>query len=158
MTLTIGQKAPNFSLSDQNDRTHNLTQYQGHWILLYFYPKDDTPGCTTEACGLRDAWPDFSQLNAVILGVSTDSMASHKKFAEKYHLPFTLLADEQKVVVKMYGVWAPKKFLGKEFLGTKRVSFLIDPSGRIVKIYDPVKPAAHTDEVKRDLDNLRPNK
>ena len=158
MKLTIGQSAPDFSLPDQNGQTHTLAQYRDRWVLLYFYPKDDTPGCTTEACGLRDAWPDFSQLDTVVLGVSTDSVASHKKFSEKYHLPFTLLADEQKVVVKMYDVWAPKKFLGKEFLGTKRVSFLIDPSGQIVKIYDPVKPAAHTDEVKRDLENLRPNK
>jgi peroxiredoxin Q/BCP len=158
MKLTIGQSAPDFSLPDQNGQAHTLAQYRNRWVLLYFYPKDNTPGCTMEACGLRDAWPDFGKLDTVVLGVSTDSVASHKKFAEKYHLPFTLLADEQKVVVKMYEVWAPKKFLGKEYLGTKRVSFLIDPSGKIVKIYDPVKPAAHTDEVKRDLDNLRLNK
>lgn len=155
MKIAIGQKAPDFSLADQNGQTHRLGQYRGSWVLLYFYPKDDTPGCTTEACGLRDAFPDFGDLDTIILGVSTDSVASHKKFAAKYHLPFTILADEQKEVVKLYDVWAPKKFLGKEFLGTRRVSFLIDPDGLIAKIYDPVKPAAHTDEVKRDLEILR---
>lgn len=155
MNIAIGQKAPDFSLADQDGQAHHLNQYRGSWVLLYFYPKDDTPGCTTEACGLRDAFPDFGKLDTVVLGVSTDSVASHKKFAAKYHLPFTILADEQKEVVELYGVWTPKRFLGKEFLGTKRVSFLIDPAGLIAKIYDPVKPAAHTDEVKRDLKILR---
>lgn len=144
--------APDFSLSDQNGKIHTLASYLGKWVLIYFYPKDDTPGCTKEACVLRDAFPAFEKLNAQILGISTDTERSHKKFEEKYELPFTLLADTEKTVVKTYGVWAPKKFMGREFLGVLRTSFLINPKGLVVKVYENVKPANHADEVLRDLE------
>ena len=119
--------------------------------MLYFYPKDDTPGCTTEACSIRDNWARFKKAGLVVLGASTDSVKSHAKFAEKYDLPFPLLADEKKELVKDYGVWGKKKFMGREYLGTKRWSFLIDPTGRIAKIYEDVKPNEHADEVLADL-------
>jgi thioredoxin-dependent peroxiredoxin len=147
--------APDFSLPDQNGTMHTLSSYKGKWVLLYFYPKDDTPGCTKEACVLRDSFPAFEKLNAVIFGISTDSEKSHKKFEEKYALPFTLLSDTEKTMVRGYGVWAPKKFMGREFLGVQRTSFLIDPEGKIVKMYENVKPADHADEVLRDLEELQ---
>lgn len=147
-----GQKAPDFSLNDQDGVKHTLSQYRGKWVLLYFYPKDDTPGCTKEACSLRDASSDFTKLRTVILGVSTDNEKSHKKFAKKYVLPFTLLADPDKKVVNLYGVWGKKKFMGREYDGTFRASFLIDPTGKIAKIYENVKPDIHAQEV---LDVLR---
>jgi len=147
----IGTKAPDFSLADQNGNVHTLSEYKGKWVLLYFYPKDNTPGCTKQACVLRDAYPDFGKLNAVIFGISTDTEKSHKKFEEKFTLPFTLLADTEKKVVREYGVWSPKKFMGKEFLGTLRTSFLIDPEGKVVKIYEKVKPELHAEEVLADL-------
>jgi peroxiredoxin Q/BCP len=149
--LVIGKNAPAFSLPDQEGKMHSLKDYVGKWVLLYFYPKDDTPGCTTEACAIRDAFLDFEKNNAVVLGVSCDSPKSHAKFVEKYKLPFTLLADEEKTVVNAYGVWAPKKFMGREYLGVLRTSFLIDPEGKIKKIYEKVKPAIHADEVLNDI-------
>jgi peroxiredoxin Q/BCP len=149
MKLQIGQDAPEFELSDQNGKNHKLSDYFGKKVLLYFYPKDFTSGCTTEACSLRDSFPKFKGLE--VLGISTDSVASHKKFADKYKLPFTLLSDTEKKVVKLYGVYQPKKFLGKEFLGTMRTSFLIDEKGKIAKIYEGVKPAVHAAEVLADL-------
>lgn len=142
-----GQKAPDFSLNDQDGVKHTLSQYLGRWVLLYFYPKDDTPGCTKEACSLRDASKDFTKLKTVVLGVSTDNEKSHKKFAEKYALPFTLLADPDKKVIHLYGVWGRKKFMGREYDGTLRTSFLIDPTGKIAKIYESVKPDIHAQEV-----------
>lgn len=154
MKLTVGQMAPDLSLPDQNGTVHTLSSYRGTWVLLYFYPKDDTPGCTKEACAIRDSFPDFGALEAVVLGVSTDSVESHKKFAMKHRLPFNLLSDEKKEVVKTYDVWAPKKFMGKEFLGTVRTSFLIDPAGTIAKIYEGVKPETHAQQVLADLKRL----
>ena len=151
MALQIGDKAPAFELPDQNGKVHKLSDYTGRVVLLYFYPKDDTPGCTKEACGIRDQWADFKKTGVIVLGVSTDTAKSHKKFAEKYDLPFPLLSDESKELVKAYGVWGPKKFMGREFLGTKRWSFLIGPDGMIVKIYENVKPAEHTAEVLADV-------
>ncbi len=147
----INTQAPLFSLPDQNGKIHTLSSYLGKWVLIYFYPKDDTPGCTTEACVLRDAFPAFEKLDAVILGVSADTEKSHKKFEEKYSLPFTLLTDTEKSVINNYGVWAPKKFMGREFLGILRTSFLINPEGKIVKVYEKVKPAKHAEEVLADL-------
>lgn len=155
MKLAVGQVAPDFSLPDQDGKEHVLHDYKGQWVLIYFYPKDDTPGCTTEACTLRDNLPHFEQTNAVVLGISTDSVASHKKFAEKHGLPFVLLADEEKKVVQLYDVWAPKKFMGKEFLGTLRTSFLITPEGEIAKIYERVKPEDHATEVLTDIASLQ---
>ncbi len=152
----IGEKAPDFTLPDQNGVMHSLNEYRGKWVLIYFYSKDDTPGCTKEACLIRDAFPAFQKLTCAVLGISTDSEKSHKKFEEKYSLPFPLLADTEKVVVKSYGVWAPKKFMGREFIGTLRTSFLINPEGIIVKIYEKVKPPVHADEVLKDLENRIP--
>jgi thioredoxin-dependent peroxiredoxin len=149
--LEVGGTAPDFTLPDQDGVMHTLSDYQGKWVLLYFYPKDDSSGCTKEACGIRDAFPHFEKLNVRVLGVSVDSVASHKKFAEKYKLPFTLLADEHKKVVNAYRVWAAKEFMGREYDGILRTSFLIDPEGDIEKIYHHVKPEKHADEVLRDL-------
>lgn len=153
--LSLGDKAPAFTLADQNGLEHSLLEARGKWVLIYFYPKDDTPGCTKEACALRDAFPAFNKLDAVVFGVSTDSSKSHGKFAEKYQLPFTLLADTEKTMVEAYGVWGKKKFMGREYLGTNRMSFLIDPEGRIAKIYEKVKPETHAEEVLADLALLK---
>ena len=116
MKLKVGQKAPDFTLPDQTGKTHKLSTYKGKWVLLYFYPKDDTPGCTKEACGIRDEFPKFKKMDAVVFGVSADSVERHKKFADKYKLPFTLLSDEDKKVLKLYEVWAKKKFMGREYM------------------------------------------
>ncbi len=123
--------------------------------MLYFYPKDDTLGCTKEACSIGEYYPDFKKLDVVVFGVSVDSVKSHKKFEEKYKLPFTLLSDEKKEVVNAYGVWALKKMMGREYMGTLRTSFLIDPKGMIVKVYEKVKPEIHAEEVLADLQELR---
>jgi peroxiredoxin Q/BCP len=151
MALKIGERAPDFTLSDQKGTQHTLSAYRGNWVLIYFYPKDDTPGCTKEACAFRDTFPEFETLKMPVFGISTDSVKSHEKFAVKYQLPFTLLADEQKEVVQLYGVWGKKKFMGKEYDGTHRMSFLIDPEGKIAKIYDKVKPEGHAEEVLSDV-------
>lgn len=148
---TINRIAPAFSLPDQEGKMHALKEYRGAWVILYFYPKDDTPGCTVEACSFRDNFAVLKKMGAVVLGVSTDPVKKHAKFVEKYSLPFTLLADEEKQVVELYGVWGKKKFMGREYMGTNRVSFLIDPIGKLVKIYDPVKPALHVAEVVADI-------
>jgi thioredoxin-dependent peroxiredoxin len=149
--LTIGDLAPEFSLTDQNGKVHSLKDERGKWVLLYFYPRDNTPGCNKEACMIRDEFPEFEKLNCTVFGVSTDNEKSHKKFEEKFSLPFTLLADSEKTLVKAYGVWAPKKFMGREFLGTLRTSFLIDPKGKVAKVYEKVKPELHAREVVTDL-------
>lgn len=153
MNLKIGEVAPEFSLPDQNGKYHKLADYIGKNILLYFYPKDFTPGCTEEACQIRDSFPSFTDINAVVLGISTDSSDRHKKFAAKYNLPFTLLADTDKKIVKTYGVYQPKKFLGKELFGVVRTSFLIGKDSKILNIYEKVKPTLHAQEVLGDLAN-----
>ena len=152
----VHTQAPDFTLPDQDGKTHALSDYRGKWVLLYFYPKDDTPGCTIEACAIRDQFKDFGAVSAVVLGVSTDSVASHKKFASTYELPFTLLADVNKEVVGRYGVFGEKKFMGRTYMGTARTSFLIDPEGSIAKVYEKVKPEAHAAEVISDLAALAP--
>ena len=152
--LKVGTQAPDFTLSDQAGESRTLSTYRGKWVLLYFYPKDNTPGCTIEACTIRDQFKDFMKIGAVVLGVSTDSSESHKKFASAYELPFTLLADIHKEVVGQYGVFGEKKFLGKTYMGTKRASFLIDPKGKIAKVYEKVKPGKHAEEVIADLEVL----
>ncbi len=144
-------KAPNFTLPDQDGVSHTLSDYLGTWVVLYFYPKDDTPGCTQEACQIRDSFPDFQKLDTKVFGVSVDSVKSHKKFATKYNLPFTLLSDVEKKVVEAYDVWRMKKFMGREYMGTLRTTFLIDPEGEIVKRYENVKPAEHAGELLKDL-------
>lgn len=155
MALKTGEPAPDFSLPDQNGDSHALSDYRGSWVLVYFYPRDDTPGCTKEACAIRDNFPSFGELDARVLGISTDSVASHKKFEQKYELPFTLLADEGKEVVNRYGVWVTKINFGREYKGTKRSSFLIDPQGNIAKIYKSVKPEKHAAQVLADLERLQ---
>jgi thioredoxin-dependent peroxiredoxin len=151
MNLNIGDRAPAFSLFDQDEKLRRLSEAKGKWVLLYFYPKDLTPGCTLEACTIRDAWEDFDKHNIVVFGVSADSVARHQKFSEKYELPFPLLADEEKKLVQQYGVWGKKKFMGREYMGINRTSFLIDPKGKIVKIYTKVKPGLHAEEVLADV-------
>ncbi len=155
MTIpSVGTAAPAFTLPDQDGKEHTLADYRGKWVLLYFYPKDDTPGCTIEACTIRDQFKDFKTIGAVVLGVSTDSVASHKKFASAYELPFTLLADVHKEVVGKYGVFGEKKFMGRTYMGTARTSFLIDPKGTVAKVYEHVKPEKHAAEVIADLKAL----
>jgi peroxiredoxin Q/BCP len=154
MKLEIGQKAPDFTLPDQNNKEHKLSNFLGNWVLLYFYPRDNTPGCTKEACGIRDVYKDYKENDVTVLGISTDSVASHKKFEEKHVLPFTLLSDENKKVVALYGAYGEKKMMGKTFMGTKRISFLIDKEGKIAKIYLKVKPADHAQEVISDIISL----
>lgn len=147
----VGTKAPSFDLLNQEGKRHKLRDALGSWVLIYFYPKDDTPGCTKEACMLRDNFPDFRKLGITVFGVSVDSVKSHAKFAEKYTLPFILLSDEDKKMVTAYGVWGKKKFMGREYMGTNRVSFLIDPKGNIAKIYPKVDPQTHADTVLEDF-------
>lgn len=134
---------------------HSLADLKGKWVLLYFYPKDNTPGCTIEACGIRDSFPDFQKVKAVVLGVSADPPQSHARFIEKYNLPFTLLSDEKHETLQAYGVWGKKKFMGRSYDGISRTSFLIDPEGKIAKIYEEVKPAGHAEEVLQDLKTLK---
>ncbi|AKM81569.1 MAG: Peroxiredoxin [Candidatus Pacebacteria bacterium GW2011_GWF2_38_9] len=154
MSIILNQVAPDFALFDQQNQQHQLKDYRGKWLLLYFYPKDNTPGCTVEACTLRDRWGEFVKLNAVVLGISADSVSSHQKFSEKHSLPFPILADEKKTMLKAYGVLAEKSMFGKTFLGIKRSSFLIDPEGKIAKIYQSVKPAVHAEQVLADIRKL----
>ncbi len=143
--LKAGTIAPEIVAPDQNGITHKLSDYQGKWVLLYFYPRDNTPGCTTEACALRDNYPHFTKTETVILGVSTDSVASHEKFVQKFSLPFTLLSDGDKKIVKAYGANGL----------ARRVSYLIDPAGKIAKVYEKVKPAEHAEEVLHDIAILK---
>lgn len=149
--LQLYKKAPPFSLLDQDGKTHTLEMYVGKRVLLYFYPKDDTPGCTTEACNFRDDYMALSDSGLVILGASKDTVKSHKKFTEKYELPFPLLADTEGVLCEAYGVWQKKKFMGREYMGIERMSFLIDEKGNLSKIYESVKPKDHVGEVKVDV-------
>lgn len=152
--VKVGDKAPNFSLADQVGKVHNLKDYLGQWVLLYFYPKDDTPGCTKEACAIRDSWGDFKKYKLAVLGVSTDSVESHSKFSKKFDLPFPILADDEKKVVQAYGVWGEKQMMGRTYQGTKRMSFLIDDQGKIAKVYATVKPPIHATQVLGDFMNL----
>lgn len=152
---SVGAPAPAFALPDQNGRIRTLDEARGSWLLLYFYPKDDTPGCTKEACAIRDGFPFFEKLQTLVYGISVDSVKSHKKFSEKYNLPFTLLSDEKKQVVAAYGVWGEKVFMGRRYMGTNRVSFLVAPDGTIAKVYTDVNPATHADQVLTDLRALR---
>ena len=147
LALREGDKAPDFTTKAADGRTISLADYKGRNVVLFFYPRDDTPGCTKEACGFRDIYDKLKAKGAVVIGVSTDSPASHTKFATKFKLPFLLAADEDKQVVQAYGVWGQKTFLGRKYMGTHRVTFLIDPTGRIKKIWPKVKPEQHAEEV-----------
>ena len=139
--LEIGTKAPAFTLPDENGTLHTLEEYRGKKVILYFYPKDNTPGCTKQACGFSEMYPMFLEKGAVVLGVSKDSVASHKKFKEKYNLAFTLLSDPELTVIQAYDVWKEKKNYGKVSMGVVRTTYLIDEEGVIVKAYDKVKAA-----------------
>jgi thioredoxin-dependent peroxiredoxin len=145
--LKENDTAPDFALPDQDGNEVSLSGLRGRRVVLYFYPKDDTPGCTTQACELRDSSTTFDARGTVILGVSPDSPGKHRKFREKYDLPFTLLADEDHAVAEAYGVWAQKSFLGKKYWGNERTTFVIGADGRIVKVLPNVKPAEHVDQV-----------
>ncbi len=145
--LSVGDKAPDFRAKDQDGRTVSLKDFRGQKLVLYFYPKDDTPGCTKEACSFRDIWARFRKQKLAVLGVSVDDAASHKKFVEKYALPFTLLADPEKTIVREYGVWGPKSMYGRKYMGTHRATYVIDEKGRIAAVWPKVKPEGHAEEI-----------
>ncbi|SEW31521.1 peroxiredoxin Q/BCP [Ruminococcaceae bacterium KH2T8] len=149
--LDIGSKAPDFTLPDQNGENHSLKDYKGKKVILYFYPKDNTSGCTKQACGFGELLPQFTEKGAVILGVSKDSVASHKKFEEKFSLPFTLLSDTELNVIKAYDVWKEKKNYGKVSMGVVRTTYLIDEKGVIVKAFDKVKAAENPAQMLGEL-------
>ncbi len=142
-----GKKAPAFSLEDQDGKTHRLKDYAGRHVVLYFYPKDDTPGCTVEACAFRDATPDFSKVKAVVLGVSVLDTRSKAKFAEKHGLDFPLLADVDHAVAEAYGAWQEKSMYGRKYMGVARITYLIGPDGKVLKRWDKVSPSTHADDV-----------
>ncbi len=145
--LEVGDKAPAFRTVDQDGKPVTLADFKGQKVVLYFYPKDDTPGCTKEACAFRDGWAKFRRRKIAVLGVSVDDAKSHRKFAEKYSLPFTLLADTDKAIVKAYGVWGEKSMYGRKYMGTNRVTYLINEKGKIAAVWPKVKPDAHAEEV-----------
>jgi len=147
-------QAPDFFLPDQNNVSHSLKDYFGKWLVLYFYPKDDTPGCTKEACNFRDGRDEFIKRGVSIVGISKDTVASHKKFVDKYHLDFTLLSDPEHNVIEAYGAWGKKKIMGREYMGIMRNTVLINPKGEIVKEYKNVNPISHSQEILKDLDEL----
>ena len=149
-----GRKAPAIKLMNQDGATLSLNDYKGRNVILYFYPKDNTSGCTKEACNFRDDFPNFGKLNAVILGVSPDSIESHKKFAAKYKLPFSLLSDEKKEVIEKYGVWKEKNMYGRKYMGVERSTFIIDKNRIVRKIFRKVKVADHNKEVTEVLKDL----
>lgn len=152
--LETGTKAPDFELPDQNGKVHKLSDYMGKKVILYFYPKDNTSGCTKQACGFGERYPQFKEKGAVILGVSKDSVASHKKFEEKYGLPFTLLSDTELNVIKAYDVWKEKKNYGKVTMGVVRTTYLIDENGVIIKGMDKVKAADNPQEMLDELSSI----
>lgn len=147
MPISAGAPAPEFELLDDTNTPRKLSDFRGRNVVLYFYPQDDTPGCTKEACNFRDDYSAYENANVVILGVSPDSVESHVKFKKKFQLPFPLLADEGHKVCNLYGVWGPKKFMGREYEGVQRTTFLIDEHGSIVKVFENVRPAEHSAEV-----------
>ncbi|HTF91010.1 MAG TPA: thioredoxin-dependent thiol peroxidase [Planctomycetota bacterium] len=150
-SIQVGSVAPDIALPDQDGVSRKLSELRGKWVLVYFYPRDDTPGCTIEACALRDSSAQYAKQGIEVLGISADPVQKHRKFADKFKLPFTLLADEDKRAIKTYGAWGRKKFMGREFDGILRQSFLIDPKGRIAKVYEKVKPSDHAEEVLADV-------
>ena len=142
-----GKPAPDFTLASDTGGEVTLSELRGSHVVLYFYPRDDTPGCTAQACGIRDAWGEFEDAGAVVLGVSPDDEASHAKFKQKYDLPFTLLADTDHEVADAYGVWGEKSYAGKTYMGVHRSTFVIDADGTVARIFPDVKPAEHADQV-----------
>lgn len=155
MELTVGQMAPDFKLPDENGKLHKLSDYRGKTVVLYFYPKDDTPGCTMEACNFRDDYLQYKAAGAVILGVSPDDEASHEKFKTKFNLPFPLLADEGHKVCEQYGVWAEKSMFGNKYFGVVRSTFIIDPEGKLAEIYNKVSVPKHSQKVLKAVQELQ---
>ena len=153
--LKINERAPKFTLLDHRKKTHTLSMYLGHFVLLYFYPKDDTPGCTKEACAFRNVYSKLTDEKVVVLGISSDSVSSHLKFHTKYSLNFTLLSDPEKRVLRAYDAWGVKKNFGMTYEGTKRISYLVNPKGFIVRVYPKVKPEEHAQEVLADIQKLK---
>ena len=149
-----GEPAPDFTLPSADGGTVSLGDLRGKRVILYFYPKDDTPGCTTEACGFRDAWPELQEAGVVVLGISKDSPRSHEKFANKYGLPFTLLSDEDHAVAGRYGVWQQKSLYGKAYMGMARTTFYIRPDGLIGHVWQQVKPAGHAQRILEYLEKV----
>ncbi len=147
--------APEFCLPNQDGAEISLRDLKGKWVVLYFYPKDDTSGCTTEACDFTNALGEFEDLDAIVIGISPDSVAKHKKFRDKYNLKVTLLADEEKTALSAYGVWQEKSMYGKKYMGVVRTTFIINPNGEIAKQFDKVKVAGHVEAVKKALQELR---
>ncbi|MBI4008993.1 thioredoxin-dependent thiol peroxidase [Candidatus Roizmanbacteria bacterium] len=147
-------KASDFELPDQNGKVRRLSEFLGKWVVLYFYPRDNTPGCTKEACGFRDSVKEFEKRGVVIIGVSKDSVESHQKFAKKYNLNFPILSDPDRKVLKAYNAWGKKSFLGKIFEGTLRKTYIIDPEGKIRKTYEKVIPLNHAQEILNDLKKM----
>jgi peroxiredoxin Q/BCP len=154
MTINLGIQAPDFALPDENNTIRRLSDYKGRVVILYFYPKDDTPGCTTEACNFRDNYSAYVNADVVILGVSPDSTQSHLIFTQKYSLPFPLLADKEHKICLIYGAWGKKKFMGREFDGVLRTTYIIDKKGRVAKIFEKVKPSEHGAEVMAVIQSL----
>ncbi len=152
--LEVGQIAPNFTLSDAYGNQHKLGDFRGKKIVLYFYPKDDTPGCTKEACQFTENFPKFENVNAIVIGISADKPESHKKFIDKYGLKILLLSDPGKEVIQKYGVWQEKNMYGKKTFGIVRSTYIIDEEGKIIKIYKNVKADGHAEKVVEDLTNL----
>lgn len=150
----VGSPAPNFRLQDQDGAWHTLEQYRGKWVVLYFYPKDNTPGCTKQACSFRDNSSKFAALNTQVLGVSTDSVESHVKFAEKFSLSFPLLSDPDHAVAEKYGVWKEKMNYGKKYMGLVRTTFIIDEAGKIAKVFNSVKVDGHEEKVLKALGEM----
>ncbi|MGH2977796.1 MAG: thioredoxin-dependent thiol peroxidase [Gaiellaceae bacterium] len=145
--VTEGEQAPDFTLSNEAGERVSLSDFRGKPVVLYFYPKDDTPGCTAQACGIRDSYGEFERAGAVVLGVSPDDVARHVKFKDKYDLPFTLLADPEHEVAERYGVWGEKRYMGRTYEGISRTTFLVAPDGTVAKVMHDVKPEAHADDV-----------
>ena len=152
--LETGTKAPDFSLPDQGGVIHSLSRYRGKKVILYFYPRDNTPGCTKQACGFRDLYPQFTEKGAVVLGVSKDSVASHKKFQEKYQLSFPILSDTELEVIQAYDVWKEKKLYGKVSMGVVRTTYLIDENGIISKAFGKVKAAQNPEQMLEELNDI----
>jgi len=154
MALKPGDAAPDFSLPDGSGNTVSLSALQGKWVVLYFYPRDNTPGCTKEACSFRDAYPNFQSQDVVVLGVSTDDAKAHTKFSTKFNLPFPLLTDADGQMATTYDSYGLKKFMGKEYMGISRNTFIVNPAGAIAKVYLKVKPENHAEQVLADLQTL----
>jgi thioredoxin-dependent peroxiredoxin len=155
MSIQTGITAPHFTLKNAEGQSLSLSNFLGQWVVLYFYPRDNTPGCNKEACGFRDRYEGFQEQNIQVLGVSADDASSHQKFVKKFNLPFPLLCDPDGLVAKTYESYGPKKFMGKEYEGIYRQTFVIDPTGQIVKIYRKVKPEPHAAELLEDITNFQ---